>query len=359
MNLHRAGTLRFLGIIAMILAMLSGIGCRKPAAPATTSAEVSVSPTPDPQPKPSDLAARMKALQAEVTATEAALTERYRTLEARRKTLPANDAAALEGFNRDAATYTRDRAAFTARQEELKRTQEEETRARLAAAEAERPAMELLGRLRAAIVANDFAAQAQLMGEALARHRTKAAFAEISAVARPQLERVNLAMIQRVAAARLAPSAPPATATGAPLAALRALINTPVQPVPKGEGRFGSVDFHLNPSLPPLDYANVTKAQLLAERKVYPYAFLQPTRHPQLWYRGDDIEFNLLLKPYYQDQTLPTKRLSDADYDRIVALSREIAKETAPAAASAAPIAVADPAQVWALFQRLQRDWPK
>ncbi len=358
---------------ALALAAASGAGCGKPpagdapskpvekpvpSAPAS-SPRAAPSASPKPEPTAAGQALDSKALQAEIAATEATLTERYKALDQRRKALPPGDAAALEQFNQAAAAYTQQRAAFVARQQELERLRLAETRARIAAAEAERPAMELLGRLRAAIVANDFAAQAQWMSEALGQHRGKAAFAEISVLARSQLERVTLETIQRVMATRGSSASP--SAGGPSLAALRRLINGSLQPVAPGEGRIFEIDFHPNPSLPPLDYPNVTKAQLIAKQQLYTsVAFVRAKRHPELLYRGADVEFNLLLKPYYQDQTLPTKRLSEADYEQMITLCRQIAKEGAPPSApTPASAPTLDPAQTWAQFQRLRREWPR
>ncbi len=314
--------LRRLAFLLAIVPIIFGSGCGKPAALRNDAQGLAL--------------------------TEATLGERYRALEARRAKLAPGGTSELEAFNRDAAAYTADRATFRAQQQVSEKAEER--------------AQTLLLQLRAAVSIADYARQAQIMQEALEKHRARKAFPQISTLARQQLGRVTRPMVEK---RPVAPSglAAPSTSAGGSLAALRALINSPLSSVPRDGSVPFIANFHVNPGLPPLDYANVTKAQLLAQQKLYTGRMVQALEHPERLYRGDDVEFNLLLKPYYADQTSPTKRLSESDYDRIVTLCREIATESTPAVASAPVAASATPplnaGQTWTAFERLRKEWPK
>ena len=90
------------------------------------------------------------------------------------------------------------------------------------------------------------------MEQALAQFRNTQAFAQISAVARPRLDAMTTADLER-ALAKPAGSAPVAVpvstqASSSEAAALvqqlRAIINQPVRTVPKSGERVGTYNFH-------------------------------------------------------------------------------------------------------------------
>ncbi len=354
--------------IALAASLISGgSGCKK-----ETVAPTSGKATPPPV---IDTAARLVEAQDEVARTEMALTKRYIELDKRRLRLAKSTPAEVEAFNRDATTYSADLEALRRRHEAVKQMQIADAARRQAAPDDEQRAQACLIRLRAAININDWTSQIVAMEQALAQFRNTQAFAQISAIARPRLEAMTSAELERALAkpAGSAPvtvpiSAPSSSEAAALVQQLREIVNQPIQPEPKSGERVGTYNFHGGGT--PLDYANVTREELLRERMTFPQPQIEARDHPGVYYRSGDTEFNIRLKWYYADPTRPTKRLTDIEYDRIVDLSRRIAaaqKSSSGAATSgAAPSIPANPSSVqvsaeelWPRIAALKRKWPR
>ncbi len=288
-----------------------------------------------------DRAEERRALGAE----EARLTALYSQLQSRRQAIAPGDPGALESYNRAVADYTRDLAALKIRQENLKRVATPGPGASVTMPPAEQRARDLYTRFQKAIGAGDWKTQTTCMEEALSTHRGAKVFPAISALAHTQLAAATRESV--------AGAGPAAGAAAAPLLAqLRAIINQPLQPVGRSKEKVGTYNFHVNPGLAPLNYAKVTREQLWSARHTFPEPLLEPRAHPGTFYRTEDVEFNLLLKHYYADQTFPTRRLTEADYDRIVSICQEIARAQ-PAAPSAPSTGL------WERIETLRNNWPK
>ncbi len=354
-----------IGLAALLVS--GGSGCKKgtvaPTAKATTPPVI-------------DTAARLVDAQDEVARTELALTKRFLELDKRRLRLAKSTPAEVEAYNRDAATYSADLEALRRRHEAVKQMQIADSARRQAAPDDEQRAQACLIRLRAAININDWQSQVVAMEQALAQFRNTQAFAQISAVARPRLEAMTSAELER-ALAKPAGSAPltvPVSASASTSEAsalvqqLRSIINQPVQPEPKSGERVGTYNFHGGGA--PLDYANVTREELLRERMTFQQPQIEARDHPGVYYRSEDTEFNIRLKWYNAYPTRPTKRLTDIEYDRIIDLSRRIAAAqkspvttsqsgAAPSAPSYSSSGQVSAEELWPRIATLKRKWPR
>jgi hypothetical protein len=355
--------------IGLAALLLSGLGACKKGTVAPTTGQATSPPV-------IDTAARLVDAQDEVARTEMALTKRFIELDKRRLRLAKSTPAEVEAYNRDAAAYSADLEALRRRHEAVKQMLLADAARRQAAPDDEQRAQACLIRLRAAININDWTSQVVAMEQALAQFRNTQAFAQISAVARPRLEAMTSADLER-ALARPAGSAPVTVPVSAPTSSeaaalvqqLRAIVNQPVQPEPKSGERVGTYNFHGGGT--PLDYANVTREELLRDRMIFPQPQIEARDHPGVYYRGEDTEFNIRLKWYYADPTKPTKRLTDIEYDRIIVLSRRIASAlNSPATASASGAAPSAPPanpssgqvsaeELWPRIAALKRKWPR
>ena len=130
-----------------------------------------------------------------------------------------------------------------------------------------------------------------------------------------------------VAAPAGSPGAPEPPATrgdlDAAVARIRAIVNQVPAPVikPRGAESWTS-GFHPGAIQPDFDHVD-----LLRERQVLstqPYMEMQGA--PNVFYRGDDCEFNPQTKFFYTNRELPKKKLSDAEYGELTRLYRFVGK---------------------------------
>jgi hypothetical protein len=365
---HQIATSAISAMAISILGLSGAAGCKKAARtppPAKSSSPVEI-----------DTAARLANAQEEVSRTEVTLTKRFMDLDKRRLRLGNATPAEVEAYNRDAALYSADLDALRRRHAAVKQMQDADSARRHAPPDAEQRAQACLTRLRAAINVNDWPSQVAAMEQALAQFRNTQAFGQISAIAQPRLAAMTPAELDK--AMRKTAGSAPLTAAGAAPAArseaealvqqLRALINQPIQTVPKSGERVGTYNFHGGGS--PLDYAQITREELARDRMTFAQPQIEARDHPGVYYRSDDTEFNIRLKWYYADPTKPTKRLTDIEYDRIIDLCRRIAaaqKSTVSASASetvapspgAGTSTQVSPLQLWPRIEALKRDWPR
>ncbi len=321
----------------LLAASLLLVSCRKPAVSAPSAPKVIEE----------DLTAKLKAVQAEVASLEQAAATEYRALDARRAKLVGAAPADVEAFNRDAAQYQLTREALQRRHEELKALAQAEGQYRQVIAQRERPAVELLNRLRDAVDTNNWSLQLVCLEEALAKYSETKTFASITAVAKPQLARITRADIERLVAAR--PVIPEFQAV---TQQIQAIVNQTPTTRPDKVGSTVSIGFHAGAIKP--NFKAITLPELKRGREFYNAETAWMQDAPNVFYLARETEFNPMTKYFYTDRSKAKKRLSDAEYDRLLVLYHrlgELEGQPVPTAASM----VAD---TWGKWEKLKNSWP-
>jgi hypothetical protein len=325
-----------LGVL-LLVAVLPLAACRKSDVPAPAA----------PKAVEEDLTAKLKATQAEVAALEQVATAEYRALDDRRAKLAGAATADVEAFNRDAAQYKITRESLQRRQEELKALAQAEVKYREAIAERERPAQELLGRLRAAINANNWNAQVDGLQQALSKFRETQTFAQISAVAKSQFERISRADVERSMS-----SQPAATELQTVTQQIQAIVNQTPTTRPDKIGGTIWIGFHDGAIKPKLKF--ITLEQLKAGREFYTADTAWMQGAPNVFYVAREIEFNPMTKYFYTDRTKAKKRLSEAEYDQLLPLYHRLGDLEAQQGTNPSTTA----AEIWVRWENLKKSWP-
>jgi hypothetical protein len=114
-----------------------------------------------------------------------------------------------------------------------------------------------------------------------------------------------------------------------------AIVNQPVPKVPLtpalNAGVWPQGWFHPGAITPNFDTVDVRKTQDAAQYSKYPY--ITSNLNPSVAFPGNEVEFNPMTKLFYQDRTLPKKRLSEREMVEINSLYRVIGKSKAQLAA--------------------------
>jgi hypothetical protein len=114
-----------------------------------------------------------------------------------------------------------------------------------------------------------------------------------------------------------------------------AIVNQPVPKVPLtpslNAGLWSPGWFHPGAITPNFDTVDVRKTQDTAQYSKYPY--VTSNLNPTAAFPGNQVEFNPMTKLFYQDRTLPKKRLSEREMVEINSLYRVIGKSKAQLAA--------------------------
>jgi hypothetical protein len=325
-----------LGVLLLVAAVLLA-SCSKP----TTSAP------PAPKVVEEDLTAKLKTAQAEVVALEQTATAEYSALDARRAKLTGAAPADVEAFNRDAEQYKNTSETLQRRQEELKTLVIAEVKYREIVAQREKPAVDLLNRLRDAIDTNNWSAQLNLLQEALSRYQATKTFAQISALAKPQFARVSPAEIERSLASR-----PVVSEAQTVTNEIQAIVNQTPTVLPAKVGTTTWIGFHAGAMKP--NFRSITLDELKRGRQFYTVDSTSMDGAPTVFYVARETEFNPMTKFFYTDRTKAKKRLSDAEYDRLLVLYHRLGEIEGQPALS--PTAAA--AETWAKWEALKKSWP-
>jgi hypothetical protein len=114
-----------------------------------------------------------------------------------------------------------------------------------------------------------------------------------------------------------------------------AIVNQPVAPVPLtpdlGAGVWTEGWFHPGAIRPDFNNVDVRATQETQTYSKWPY--VTSNLNPGVAFKGDELEFNSMTKYFYQDRTLPKKRLTEDEMDEINRLYRIIGKCAAQIAA--------------------------
>jgi hypothetical protein len=104
------------------------------------------------------------------------------------------------------------------------------------------------------------------------------------------------------------------------------IVNQPVQGVPRTDDMklswFGNGWFQPGASIPDFDHADVRQTQDTSQYTRFDY--VASNLAPDVAYLGSDLEFNPALKLFYQDKTVPKKKLSEGEMIEINRLFRVI-----------------------------------
>jgi hypothetical protein len=115
-----------------------------------------------------------------------------------------------------------------------------------------------------------------------------------------------------------------------------AIVNQPVASIPLtpdlGAGVWTETWFHPGAIRPDFNNVDIRATQDTSNYSKFPY-ISSNVDHPGVAYKGDDVEFNKMTKFFYQDRSLPKKKLTEDEMVEINRLYRIIGKCSAQLAA--------------------------
>jgi hypothetical protein len=106
------------------------------------------------------------------------------------------------------------------------------------------------------------------------------------------------------------------------------IINQPVPSVPitpdieKKVVRWGDIWFHPGATVPDFNTVDIRTTQETANYA--PYEFITSNLNPGVAFLGSEVEFNAMTKFFYQDRSLPKKKLTEEEMAKINSLYRTI-----------------------------------
>lgn len=106
------------------------------------------------------------------------------------------------------------------------------------------------------------------------------------------------------------------------VARVRAIVNQPVPPLQRPPNkRVWTYMFHEGATRPDFNSVDVRATQ---ETHYDEHDYISWEGHPDLMWVGTDLEFNSMLKYFYEDRTVPKKKLTEAEMVEINRLYRVI-----------------------------------
>lgn len=282
--------------------------------------EALLSATPPPDQHPAERAA--------YTRHAKELNTLYQQLNAERGKLKPNTPA-VAAFNAKAAKYQHDIAALTDEKTKLDAL-DHATNLPIEAAAA-------LTTMQIAAASGDYETFASTLKKSLGEHRQTPSFPAIAALARTTLP---LATPDKVAAGAKEKAVKTARVDfDKTTHQVQGIVNqTPAivaNPPP------GAEVFHylIHDGANPPDY----KAEnLQGTRELWKGQYVYMEDAPGVYYRGADCEFNAQTKYFYLNRKVPKKRLTDAEYQELTRLFRQLGQQEKAVADAAPPAGLAD-----------------